>query len=219
MKVQTISSQAKRKDKIKQYRSAWYSQNRKEVREASRRNRIENTDVVRALDRAYYAKNRQRKRETARLRYAERKEAAAEYNRRPEVKARNAALKAVERKSNPAKRIHWNMSRSIRLSLNNKGGRKWERVVGYNREALMAHLEALFLPGMTWENYGKYGWHIDHIMPRVAFEFTCDGDQAFKDCWSLKNLRPLWAYDNHAKSDKLEGAPHGLARYLREDSL
>ncbi len=58
-----------------------------------------------------------------------------------------------------------------------------------------------FLPGMTWANHGRRGWHIDHIIPCAAFDMT-DENQA-KACWNYKNLRPLWAEDNWAKGDKI----------------
>jgi hypothetical protein len=45
-----------------------------------------------------------------------------------------------------------------------KKGRKWEHLVGYTVEDLMAHLESLFVGGMNWENMGD--WHIDHKVPK-----------------------------------------------------
>lgn len=74
--------------------------------------------------------------------------------------------------------------------------------IGYSIEALKRHLEKQFLPGMTWENYGK--WHIDHIIPKAAFNIESVNDIDFKRCWALKNLRPLWAHDNCSKRDTLE---------------
>lgn len=45
---------------------------------------------------------------------------------------------------------------------------------------------------MTWENYGKNGWHIDHIIPKSFFKFDSQEHPAFKACWALSNLQPLW---------------------------
>ncbi len=58
----------------------------------------------------------------------------------------------------------------------------------------MKHLEAQFIPGMTWSNYGR--WHIDHRKPILEFEFKSYRDPAFQECWALANLRPLWAAEN-----------------------
>jgi hypothetical protein len=73
-------------------------------------------------------------------------------------------------------------------------------LVGYTVHDLMNHLESLFLPGMTWENYGE--WHIDHVIPQSWFQYENLDDQSFKDCWALENLQPLWAKDNWAKAKK-----------------
>jgi hypothetical protein len=42
---------------------------------------------------------------------------------------------------------------------------KFSQYIGCSQEQLVSHLEAQFKPGMTWENYTLYGWHIDHIIP------------------------------------------------------
>lgn len=47
---------------------------------------------------------------------------------------------------------------------------------------------------MTWDNYGFYGWHVDHIIPLSLFKHNGNTDHpAFKACWALSNLRPLWS--------------------------
>jgi len=101
-------------------------------------------------------------------------------------------------------RINANISSKISTALKgSKAGRHWETVVGYTLSELMKHLESKFLPGMSWDNYGKYGWHIDHIIPKDFFIFKTDKDVEFQYCWSLDNLQPLWAYDNLSKSSKV----------------
>lgn len=105
-------------------------------------------------------------------------------------------------------RINSGMGRSINQTLHGKkGGRHWEDLVGYTVEDLMRHLESRFLPGMTWENHGHYGWHIDHRRPIASFRFTSAEDPDFKECWALDNLQPLWAVDNHRKGAKLDWVP------------
>lgn len=76
-----------------------------------------------------------------------------------------------------------------------------ERLLGYSMAQLKLHLERQFTRGMTWDNYGKAGWHIDHILPKRCFDLTADdGIVAY---WSLSNLRPLWAHENHTKKDRV----------------
>ena len=99
------------------------------------------------------------------------------------------------------------LSRMMRTLMHRELGRKterrgsWDRVVGYSAKELREHLERQFLPGMTWENRGS-GWHVDHIVPIAAFNYDSHMHPDFKACWSLTNLRPLWASDNVRKSDK-----------------
>lgn len=72
-------------------------------------------------------------------------------------------------------------------------------LLGYDAKKLMDKIEAGFKPGMTWENYGLSGWHIDHEFPLSAAEYATPHDSEFKMVWSLSNLQPLWAEENIAK--------------------
>ncbi|WP_242221636.1 HNH endonuclease signature motif containing protein [Shinella zoogloeoides] len=103
-------------------------------------------------------------------------------------------------------RLDLAFSAAVRRSLgSSKGGRSWETLVGYSLEALKIHLEQRFQRGMSWENYGRGGWHIDHIIPRSAFNYQTPQDIDFKRCWALENLQPLWEFDNISKGAKLDG--------------
>jgi len=107
-------------------------------------------------------------------------------------------------KNNPLIRLNRSIRKGIGKSLRkSKNGRHWESLVGYTIDELKQHLESKFQPGMSWENYGKYSWHIDHIRPKSSFSFNSTEDLEFKQCWSLSNLQPLWATDNLKKYNKL----------------
>lgn len=71
--------------------------------------------------------------------------------------------------------------------------------LGCTVEELKSHLESKFQFGMSWDNYGLYGWHIDHIKPLASFDLT-DRKQLLEAC-HYTNLQPLWAKDNLLKSD------------------
>ena len=76
----------------------------------------------------------------------------------------------------------------------------WE-YVGCTPEFLIAYLEPMFLPGMTWENYGKL-WHVDH---KIAVDTIKEGDmEQFRKVCHYTNLRPLWIPDNLSKGSKTE---------------
>lgn len=96
-------------------------------------------------------------------------------------------------------RVARNFGNRMRDALNRTGVRKtkkWEELVGYTVEDLKKYLESQFQPGMTWDNYGKNGWNIDHIQPIHTFNIKKENDEEFQECWSLENLRPLWQEEN-----------------------
>ncbi len=78
---------------------------------------------------------------------------------------------------------------------------KTEKLVGCAPRELVRHLEMQFTPGMTWENYGAKGWHIDHIKPCSMFNMQDPKHQ--KMCFHYKNLRPMWGRENQSKGAKL----------------
>lgn len=71
------------------------------------------------------------------------------------------------------------------------------RFLGCSLDALRSHLEVQFQPGMSWENWGRQGWHIDHIKPLVGFNLQ-DEAQLRVACHYL-NLQPLWWRDDIVK--------------------
>jgi len=74
-------------------------------------------------------------------------------------------------------------------------------LLGCSVEYLVQHLENQFTDGMSWDNYGLYGWHIDHIKPCASFDLTKEEEQ--RKCFHYTNLQPLWAKDNYTKGDKV----------------
>ena len=72
--------------------------------------------------------------------------------------------------------------------------------IGCSIAELRAYLESQFKPGMTWDNHGVHGWHIDHIFPLCRFDLTNENDM--KKAWHYTNLQPLWAKENLRKHDK-----------------
>lgn len=76
------------------------------------------------------------------------------------------------------------------------------RDLGCSIEELKAHLESKFLPGMTWDNWAKDGWHIDHIRPLSSFNLQ--DPEEFKKACHYMNLQPLWAEEN-LKKGKIYG--------------
>ena len=121
-----------------------------------------------------------------------------------EVAQNLARISNKKRLESPTYRMSNNLSRGIRISLKSgKKGNHWENLVGYSLDDLIRHLEGLFKEGMSWNNYGRGGWTIDHIIPISLWYFESYDDIEFKLCWSLANLQPLWAFDNFSKHNKV----------------
>ena len=74
-------------------------------------------------------------------------------------------------------------------------------IIGCTLEQLKKHLENQFTAGMTWKNYGRNGWHIDHIKPCTSFDLTDPKQQ--RKCFHYSNLQPLWAAENISKGNRI----------------
>lgn len=74
--------------------------------------------------------------------------------------------------------------------------------LGCSLHEFKQYIESKFQPGMTWDNWSRNGWHIDHIKPLSLFDLT-DPEQLKQAC-HYTNLQPLWAKDNILKSNKVD---------------
>lgn len=106
-------------------------------------------------------------------------------------------------KTNLNYRISGNLRSRLRTVLkNNIKSASVLTFIGCSVEELKRHLEKRFVNGMSWDNYGFYGWHIDHIKPCAAFDLSISEQQAL--CFHYTNLQPLWATENKSKCAKYE---------------
>jgi len=88
----------------------------------------------------------------------------------------------------------------------NAGGKDGESVMKYlpyTTAELKEHIEKQFEPWMTWENHGRDGWHIDHIIPQSKLPYDSMSHPNFQKCWALENLQPLEAIENIKKGNRL----------------
>ena len=174
------------------YRREQYKKNPEKYREFARKYYHANKEKCYARSRQWQEQNPEKVREARRRQYRENPERFAE------VRARQ--------RENPK----WRLNNSMRVGIYNslksgKNGFSWESLVGYSLDDLIAHLEPLFRPGMTWDNHGE--WHIDHIKPISHFDFETYKDPEFLECWSLWNLQPLWATENLSKNNRVDEVP------------
>lgn len=99
-------------------------------------------------------------------------------------------------------RVKSSMSESIRFGKKSS----YFKILGYTIEDLKARIEDTFYGEMSWNNYGRNGWHIDHIKPLVLYNLS--KEEEFIQAWSLNNLRALWEFENCSKGSFYENKRH-----------
>lgn len=198
----------------------WYEANREIANIIAREWRAKNPEKVRLRLRKWCAVNGEKRREYSKQWYAANKEKAKERVRqwrdankeRIRETKKQWKVKNIEkcrqynqkRRSTLQGKLNHRMEVAIRQSLNgNKNNRGWESLVGYTVDALKKHIEKQFTEGMTLEKFLSGEIHLDHIIPKSAFNYETPEDIDFKRCWALKNLQPLWAAENLKKHNKL----------------
>ena len=156
---------------------------------ASKKWRQNNREKERASSRKYYQNNLEKRRAYDRKR-----------GKRPEVKKRKNAWQRERRKSDPQFKLAHNLRARLRMALKGKlKSASTMSLLGCSQKHVMEHLEKQFLPGMTWENQGK--WHIDHMMPCASFDLS-DPEQQ-RRCCHYTNLQPMWGTENISKGDNI----------------
>ncbi len=215
------------REAITRARREKYAANKEHILKKNREWRMANSEQLSARGRERYLKNREvilERRKPYRAKKAKQiQQRVAKWQR--ENRGRVRAWQAAYRKANPdrireakrksiAKRRHTDVafrlvclvrsrvSHALRKASSSKSCRTIE-MLGCTGKELRSHVESKFLPGMTWENHGHAGWHIDHIIPLAKFDLSDPTQQAA--AFHYTNLQPLWAKDNLRKSDKVAG--------------
>jgi hypothetical protein len=100
----------------------------------------------------------------------------------------------------------YKMSRRLRKrlwdALNSQGAKKNSSAIkdlGCTIGEFKNYLESKFTPGMSWDNYGRGGWVLDHIRPLSSFNLSLPEQQM--EASRYTNLQPLWEEDNLKKGD------------------
>lgn len=137
-------------------------------------------------------------------------------NHKEDCTQRILAWKQYQYKTNAEYRLVENLrGRFLKAIRNNQKSGHTLELLGCTVEELKQHLESQFEPGMTWDNYGKNGWEIDHIVPCSYFDLTKEENQRI--CFNYRNLQPLWARDNYKKSDEVPDNVEELVEFLKQE--
>lgn len=201
-RAQQAEYRAANADLIRSSQRAYREAHREELNKRVRERRAANLDAYRAKERA-------------RIRTPEQRAAAVEKTRRwvEQNRERHLEWMRANRKrrmtSDPAFKASTAMRRRFYMALRNQVYDGWNirsgeavRLLGCTMAEFVAYVESLWSDGMTWNNWTRDGWHIDHIVPLSAFDLT-DADQIKAAC-HYTNLRPLWAIENLRKGARVE---------------
>jgi len=99
--------------------------------------------------------------------------------------------------------------KKVRDIVKEKYGLGSSRILGCTTKEFKAHIEALFKPGMNWQNYSFEGWHLDHIKPLALFNL--ENPEEVKKAFHFTNYQPLWAEENRIKSDHYPSSFQGCS--------
>jgi len=159
------------------YNKTYYKQNKNKLYIQSKNWKEKNKDLVRKIQKEYRKINRDK---------------LDKYN--VEWKRKN--------KNNTQYNISCNLRRRLNKALNgNYKSGSAVKDLGCTIVEFKIYLESKFQQGMSWDNYGLYGWHIDHIKPLASFDLT-DRNQFLQAC-HYTNLQPMWAKDNLIKGSSV----------------
>jgi len=117
------------------------------------------------------------------------------------IKLREKIHRRKKRETDPEYKLIGNVRSRLGDFLKSTNMRKTNKtfiMVGCTPKFLKEYLEKQFKLGMTWQNYGITGWHIDHIIPLSSAKTSEDVEKLMH----YKNLQPMWAIENIRKGDK-----------------
>ena len=83
--------------------------------------------------------------------------------------------------------------------ISHKLSKSTQEMIGCSPQELREHIENKFVDGMSWDNYGTYGWHLDHIIPLAS----ANTKEEIIKLNHYTNLQPLWALDNLKKGARI----------------
>ena len=175
---QTQDYRTNNQEKVKQFKGEYYQNNKDNYRKYNKTRREKNPELVKEYQRKYRLKNKDE-------RNKRRREGRYAYEQARKLK-------------DPIYNLKCSIGKLISVSLRSRNYTKKSRtyeILGCTYEEFKVHIEQQFTDGMTWDNKGKYGWHIDHIKPLCL----ATNEEELLALNHYSNLQPLWWYDNLKK--------------------
>lgn len=214
-------------EKVKNRNRAWKTNNQDKVKASAKIYKKSNSEKIKKSAKEYYQSTIEKQKEYRKRTFNHRRETLKVYREKnrdiiKEKKKkyyekniekiqlkRKENRKKINQKINTRKQLDpiFKLSRTLRNRLwqilKFKGVKKSSsaiRHLGCTLEELKKHLELQFQPGMSWENWSRDGWHVDHKRPLNSFNLLDLEQQKLASHYT--NLQPLWCRDNLSKGDK-----------------
>jgi hypothetical protein len=195
IKIQRKNYREKNKNIISERNKIYSTNNRDSILEKKRNYTLKNKDKKREYDKKYREEKKEEKSLRDKIYYENNKEKIFEKAREYNKKRRSTDIN-YKVTGNLRNRVYCAITKRYKI---NKSFLALE-LLGCSVDECREYLELQFKEGMSWDNYGTHGWHIDHISPCASFDLT-DPEQQ-KICFHYTNLQPLWATDNIKKGFK-----------------
>lgn len=218
------SGRAECKDCSKAKRKESYQANPEIQKERSRKRRIEKRDEINQYLKEWRLDNKEKqekynrdrwnfKREESIARnkkyWAENKEKLSikgkEYreNNKEKISKKNSEYERKRSKEDELYRLAKIYRTRTKIAFKQKGFEKPTKttdLIGCSTKEFKEYLESKFTEGMTWENRGLKGWHLDHIIPLCSAK----NKEELENLCHYTNIQPLWWQDNLRKGSSIE---------------
>jgi hypothetical protein len=174
-------------------RKEYYEKNKKIILESAKKRNIQNKEKRQEYNKQYRGNNLDLEKRRWKEYYEKNKNELIKKSSKKTKEKRNTII-LEKLKHNVRNRL----LSFIKVKNIRKNGKTFD-IIGCSPEFLKEHLGKQFIEDMTWENYGYYGWHIDHKIPLSSAKTE---EELYKLC-HFTNLQPMWALDNIKKGSKI----------------
>jgi len=184
-----ITYKKNNKYKIKQNRHNYYIKNKEKVKEQSKIYWSTRKEKRSIYHKQYHLKNKEKRSNSGKIYYVENREHIKKRYRNNRVHINE--VRKLRRNNNINVKIGCNLRTRLWCALmgNAKLGSA-VRDLGCSISDFRKYIESRFKQGMTWENYGKNGWNLDHIIPISFFDLT--NKEELLKAVHYTNIQPLW---------------------------
>ena len=163
--------------KIAEYKKQWALNNPDKVFEKQKEYRENNSDNL-SLKKSQYAKKN-----------------------RAKINAKASIYVKYRCDTDPLYKLTKNTRKMVSRYMLGEKSKRTQEIVGCTFEELKTYIESQFTEGMSWDNYGIDGWHVDHIKPLAV----ANSQEEIISLNHYTNLQPLWALDNLKKGATFDG--------------